>query len=189
MEQLSDSSKNISPVDRFFSKISIDKSSGCINWTGCTWRGYGIFNCGNHRTKPAHRFAYETIIGPIPNDLTLDHLCRNRKCINPFHLEPVSRGENVMRGDTIAAANKRKIACLRGHLYATHGFINTTGHRQCKICVGVSHRAANKRYYHRNRAVLNGARENVFSRNSSTALPRRRVRPRSLVQRDSTETG
>jgi hypothetical protein len=76
-------------------------SDGCWNWTGALSRnGYGRFGPQAGLTVGAHRFAYELLVGPIPEGLDLDHLCRNRRCVNPAHLEPVGRSENLARGAT-----------------------------------------------------------------------------------------
>src|SRR5690349_1913777 len=99
------------PAERFWPKV--DKNGPvpikrpdlgpCWLWTkGCTPAGYGAFSIG-HKHMAAHRFAYEVLIGPIRNGLDLDHLCRVRSCVNPSHLEPVTRSINLLRGDTIVA--------------------------------------------------------------------------------------
>jgi len=83
---------------RFWSKVK--KTEGCWEWLSRINRdGYGAFRV-NKQVRSAHRVAYELLIGPIPEELTLDHLCRNRACVNPSHLEPVSRGDNIRRGAT-----------------------------------------------------------------------------------------
>lgn len=122
---------------RFWAKVH--KGDVCWNWTGAIHHGYGNFYVGggraNRTTTGAHRFAYELLVGPIPEGLDLDHLCRNRRCVNPDHLEPVTRGENVLRGDGHTARRARRDRCKRGHLYtaeSTH--INPQGHRICKVC-------------------------------------------------------
>src|SRR5512146_2388745 len=68
---------------------------------------------GKNRT--VHRWLYQRIMGPIPAHLTLDHLCRVRHCVNPGHLEPVSRGENVLRGESPSAQANRQTTCSEGH--------------------------------------------------------------------------
>ncbi len=84
---------------------------GCIIWTGHIDKdGYG--KVGNVR---AHRIAYENVCGPIPVGLTIDHLCRVRACVNPDHLEAVTRRENTIRGNGPSALNARKTACVNGH--------------------------------------------------------------------------
>ena len=85
-------------MDRFFSKIKVSKNN-CWEWIGAKIKaGYGEFY---YKGKPvyAHRFAYELYNDKIPEDLELDHLCRNTICVNPQHLEPVTHTENLRRGE------------------------------------------------------------------------------------------
>src|SRR5882672_6137680 len=87
----------------------------CWLWTGSrTRKGYGRVQWDG-RTVQAHRLVYELLVGPIPVGLYLDHLCRNPRCVRPDHCEPVSNGENVLRGFGPPAVNARKTHCLRGH--------------------------------------------------------------------------
>jgi hypothetical protein len=81
---------------RFWSKV--DQGEDCWRWTACTSNGYGRFSV-KRQPVLAHRFAYELLVGPIPEGLELDHLCRNRWCVNPDHLEPVTHDENVRRAN------------------------------------------------------------------------------------------
>lgn len=87
---------------RFWSKVVKEGSHGCWRWQGrLNHAGYGRFTVGGRRDARwvmAHRFAYELLIGPIPEGLELDHLCRQRDCVNPGHMEPVTREENSRRG-------------------------------------------------------------------------------------------
>ena len=91
---------------------------------------------GNRQGTPAHRLYYEELVGPIPEGLVTDHLCRNRDCVNPGHLEPVTNRENILRGEGITAQNARKTHCKRGHpLSGDNLYIDpSTGGRVCRVC-------------------------------------------------------
>jgi hypothetical protein len=79
--------------------------------------------------------AYELAIGPIPEGLTIDHLCRNRGCVNPAHLEAVTNRTNLLRGDGIAALNARKTHCKRGHEFTPENtYVWREGTRACRAC-------------------------------------------------------
>lgn len=89
---------------RFWAKV--DKTDSCWLWTASVNQlGYGRFRVDNTTRVTAHRYAYETLVGPIPDGQELDHLCRVRSCVNPAHLEPVSHRENVLRGTSSWAAH------------------------------------------------------------------------------------
>jgi hypothetical protein len=92
-------SPNGTPAEeRFWAKVQKGTQDECWFWTARTSQdGYGWFAPFTHGDMPAHRFAYQLLIGPIPDGLTLDHLCRNTLCVNPRHLEPVTNSENVRR--------------------------------------------------------------------------------------------
>lgn len=119
---------------RFWALVQITDT--CWLWEGSLTDGYGKFEPTTHIYYRAHRYAYEMIVGPIPEGLTLDHLCRVRHCVNPSHLEPVSIGENNLRGESIAAQNARKTICKYGHpLDADNTWIvPSTGFRRCRTC-------------------------------------------------------
>lgn len=123
------------PIDRLMEKVVIVDDLGCWEFTGCTGGdGYGWLRIGA-RAHAAHRVTYEHFVGPIPDGLTLDHLCRNRLCVNPHHLEPVTRGENVMRGVGFAPVNKAKTHCPHGHEYSPENtYRNRRGWRACRAC-------------------------------------------------------
>lgn len=95
-----------SAEERFWEKVDTSAGPlGCWPWTASGSRdGYGQFSADGRGVR-AHRFAYELLVGPIPEGLQLDHLCRNPGCVNPAHLEPVTGWENTMRGNTPAAIN------------------------------------------------------------------------------------
>lgn len=96
---------------RFWGRVERCDSSGCWQWIGAKNQGYGKLR-SRGRTYKAHRVAYEALIGPIPDGMVIDHLCRNRCCVNPAHLEPVTPVENTLRG-----ANSVKTHCPHGHEY------------------------------------------------------------------------
>lgn len=127
--------------ERFWEKV--DKSGDCWNWVGSdNGRGYGIFY-HDGRYSRAHRFAYELMVGPIPEGLTLDHLCRNTYCVRPRHLQPVIHQVNVLRGNAPTARNARKTHCNSGHpLSGSNLYVRPTGFRECRTCA----RQANRRW-------------------------------------------
>lgn len=134
-------------AERFWSKVDKNGPNGCWVWTAGTLLGYGQFR-GSAETY-AHRWAYVALVGPIPEGLQLDHLCRNRACCNPAHLEPVTRKENILRGESPIAQNKRKMVCKNGHPLVPGNLTNrSNGVRQCATC----HRAANRRSAERSKS-------------------------------------
>lgn len=121
--------------ERFWSKVRKDES-GCWLWTDVPANtGYGMFSVEG-RSRLAHRFAYELLVGPIPAGLTLDHLCHVRHCVNPEHLEPVTQAINVGRGRWAHSGLPRAEFCKRGHRYADVGFYirPDTGTASCNRC-------------------------------------------------------
>ena len=104
---------------RFQAKVAVGVApSACWIWRGAvTDVGYGSFHVRDPRPRRvgAHRFAYEALLGPIAPGLQLDHLCRNSRCVNPAHLEPVTALENMRRGMSPVHIAVRRGSCLRGH--------------------------------------------------------------------------
>ena len=121
---------------RFWPKVYLPPcEDDCWLWTAAKdSHGYGQFSLGRTMV-PAHRWAYESEAGPIPLGLTIDHLCRVRHCVNPAHLEPVTIGENIMRGEGLTAHNARSTHCLAGHPYDdANTYHRSHGGRECRIC-------------------------------------------------------
>ena len=118
-------------VKRFRLGYTVDDVTGCWVWRSANGssRGYGQFKF-NRKNMGAHRFSYEQERGKIPAGLTIDHLCRNRKCVNPSHLEAVTNQENLLRGKHIKP-------CIHGLRAVNH----------CKTCL-MARKAAQKREYY-----------------------------------------
>lgn len=126
-------------AERFWEKVDKDGPAGCWIWTGAIGnKGYGhitVRRPGFRSTLDAHRLAYEFVVGEIPPGLQLDHLCRVRRCVNPAHLDPVTRKENILRGVGPTAVNARKTHCKRGHPFDEENTgRNTGGGRACRAC-------------------------------------------------------
>lgn len=103
--------------ERFDAAVHMEPNTACWLWTGTVTRekhGYGRLEV-NGKPTVAHRYAYEQFIGPIPPDCDLDHKCRTTLCVNPWHLEPVSHKENVLRGTSPAAKHAKQTHCKNGH--------------------------------------------------------------------------
>jgi len=136
----------VSTEDRFWCKVDRRSDEECWVWTAATaGKGYGKFWVAG-RLLHAHRFSYELLRAPIPEGLTIDHLCRNKLCVNPAHMEVVTRGENSRRGGGGAASGRHKRSlreCSNGHEYTLDNvYLNRRGHRECRTC----RRAAGIRY-------------------------------------------
>lgn len=133
-------------TERFFQYVH-KAPSGCWEWTGgLDPNGYGKWSWQG-KTIATHRLSYWVHAGPIPEGAVLDHLCRNRKCCNPEHLQPISIAENTLRGESDAAKNKYKQTCGKGHpLVGENLYVRPdTQARMCRTCM----RQATQRYHHR----------------------------------------
>lgn len=128
--------------ERFWEKVHLAEN-GCHEWTGAlTGPGYGQISVRRSKSALAHRVAWELFKGDIPEGLCIDHLCRNRKCVNVEHMELVTLGENNLRGESPPALNARKTHCPKGHEYADNNVIrDKRGYRRCRVCAREYERA------------------------------------------------
>lgn len=120
---------------RFWSKVSGGDFTECWLWTASlNDSGYGQFAVDG-RPLRAHRVAYELMIAPIPDGLQLDHLCRVRACVNPWHLEPVTNEVNTERGEFRSTRPLTKTHCRHGHEFTDDNTrIDPQGYRRCRTC-------------------------------------------------------
>ena len=120
--------------ENFLNKIKIDLTTGCWDWQGSlNWQGYGKFRMNGTVSTP-HRWSYEYFTGKgVASDRHVDHLCRNRRCVNYLHLEVVTPAENNRRG-IIACATPQETHCPYGHAYEGNAYFGKTGGRTCIKC-------------------------------------------------------
>lgn len=137
--------------DRFWSKVAPAEPFDCWVWAASRFAtGYGQYKLDGKNCK-AHRLAYLDLVGEIPDGLVLDHLCRNRACVNPYHLDPVTHTVNVQRGDTHRSGcrQREKAHCPAGHAYdEANTYVYPSGARACRACMN----KRNLANYYRRRA-------------------------------------
>jgi hypothetical protein len=128
-----------SAAERFWERVVKRGPDECWGWKGFVQiNGYGTYKHKAFTTVAAHRIAYELTYGPVPRHLQMDHLCRNRGCVNPNHVEPVTQQENIRRGTGISVLNAAKTHCPKGHVYAGKNVrISPKGYRFCRECARV----------------------------------------------------
>lgn len=138
----------VDPVIRFWQKV--ERTESCWIWHGTlAAHSYGQLSVDG-RNVIAHRFAYELLRGPIPAGLQIDHLCRNPRCVNPDHLEPVTAKENILRSNAPSAVLARRTHCNNGHPFTPdniywHNRPNGQRHRMCRTCALAKQKALNER--------------------------------------------
>lgn len=121
--------------ERFWTAIAHDPDTGCWLWQRHPFAaGYGLFRVDGKRWL-IHRYSYTALVGPIPDGLHIDHLCRNRHCVNPDHLEPVTQRENIRRALV-------KTHCLHGHEFTPENTYLHRGDRWCRACMNRRNREA-----------------------------------------------
>lgn len=124
-----------SAVERFLKRVEV--TSGCWIWKSSVDKRAGYARISdNGKQWLVHKWVWEQMGFRVPDGFELDHLCRNRRCVNPFHVEPVTHRENLLRGEGFPARNAQKTTCAKGHPYAGDNLYLTPreGHRRCRQC-------------------------------------------------------
>lgn len=141
----------ISQINTFTKKFIVDEQTGCWVWQRHPVGGYGNHTV-NGKEQRAHRVAYSLVYGEIPAGLVVDHLCRNKLCVNPKHLEAVTQRENILRGISPQAIFAKRTHCDKGHSFSSDNtIIRENGGRRCAKC----HKEYHRLYRLSNRDKLN----------------------------------
>lgn len=134
LPQIKNRYRNRPVWDRFWEKVDRRGDDDCWHWTGGKNNsGYGAF-CFARKRYGAHRFVYEQTVGDIPAGYTIDHICRNRACVNPKHLRLLTHRENTLAGTGPSARAAMATHCPRGHEYTEDNIYWSQGNRKCRIC-------------------------------------------------------
>ena len=151
-------------AEKFWSFVST--GDGCWEWTGTRGKaGYGVLYIDGRQFR-AHRVSYFLAHGTIDNTLVIDHLCKNKRCVNPGHLELVTEAVNALRSDAPPAVNARKVACDNGHPL-TDGNVYvwpSTGYKTCLTCRDVKYSAANRAKYAANKEAIKARERDRYYR-------------------------
>lgn len=163
----------ISDLEKFWQFVE-RRENGCLEWKRLLDRdGYGLFHIGSRRDKTkkivrAHRWSYENFVGPIPAGLQIDHLCRNRKCVEPAHLDPVTALINTQRG-----WRANKTICKSGHpLSGDNLYVSPSGVRACKEC--------RRRWVRENYKKTGGAAQKKYSSLNRKLLAKKQAARRAM---------
>lgn len=144
----------MSALHRFLDSVPGRSAADCWEWTGpVSPSGYGVFSFrreGRHTSTSAHRAVYAALIGPVPDGLQLDHLCENKVCCNPSHLNPTTQLANILRSNGAGALNARKTHCYLGHPLEGDNLLVSAGRRFCRTCK----RATDQRTKERRRRLV-----------------------------------
>lgn len=137
------------PLAQRIAENQASNPDGCWEWHGVRSLGYGhisVMENGRPVKRKVHRVAYKLVVGPIPEGMHLDHLCRNPPCYNPKHLEAVTARTNILRGIGVAPRNAAKTHCKHGHEFTAENIKwqhkNGKNYRTCRACRNASARAA-----------------------------------------------
>lgn len=155
-------------IQRRLIKLSVpEPNTGCHIWIGATTiAGYGIINI-KKKILSAHRVSYFLNKGDIPDGLVIDHICDNKFCINPDHLQPKTQLDNLLRSNSASMVNLRKTHCNKGHEFTeSNTIINKNGSRDCKICV----KAKKKRHYNNRREHILSVKKKYWEKNKKATL-------------------
>lgn len=147
-------------IEQVIQRLQANLDTSCWDWTGALFdTGYGAVRYEGE-TCYVHRVVFEHFNGKMDEGLCIDHLCRNRKCANPEHLEAVTQRENNLRGESNAAENARKTHCIQGHPFSGDNLLiyRQGQERVCRECKREREKTSSKKYRDSQRSKRNDAR-------------------------------